>query len=82
MTLSKERQGEIALQILLHEAAHKGMTLKVGENKREIHNKSKQLGIPDIELAEFYKILISSTYEKVVTEVDEAIKNEEAKLNN
>jgi hypothetical protein len=73
--LSKERQGELAMIALLEEKTSNGIMLKPKEVKREIKNAAKRVGISEKEVAEFYKIVLESVYQRTVLELDAIIKS-------
>jgi hypothetical protein len=73
MTLTKDRIGEIAMAVLQRRMEGNGIELKPSEVKRETANSAKKLGIPEIEIAEFTKIIITEAFNKTVAKLDEMI---------
>jgi DNA-binding transcriptional regulator YhcF (GntR family) len=65
VALTKERKGEIALQILKHLLVQKGIRIN-GNTKREIINEAKQAGLPENEVLELAEELIRDRTEEVL----------------
>ncbi len=74
MALTKERIGEIAMILLQHKLEKDGgLRLDPKGLKREIKNSSKEIGIEPHEMAQFVKILLEASCNKVVAGLDAII---------
>lgn len=58
MPLTKERKGEIALLVLKHVIAERGLPLRPANTIKEIREKAKELGIPGEQAVQFAEELI------------------------
>ena len=75
MALSKERLGEIAMLVLQNKLEKNGdLKLIPSQVKRELKNSAKTLGFSVIEVAEFSKIILTSSFKKTIIELDKIIK--------
>lgn len=70
MALSKERIGEIAVQLLLYKLKKEGLRIHPKEIKREVLDGGKTLGIPQKELAAFFKIGLEALFKATCDELD------------
>ena len=73
MAIAKDRQGEIAFNMLLVDALEAGITLKPKELKREIVNRAKKYGTTPAEMAEMMKLGILEAVHRSVTILDAII---------
>ena len=81
MALTKEKQGEIAMQLLQLSMEKSGeLKLNPTEIKRGIHNMSKKMDIPIVETAEFVKIVLEKAYEKTMKEINMVIDSNSGKV--
>jgi hypothetical protein len=69
MTLSKERQGEIALTVLKLKFKKERRLPDSQDFKRELGNVSKKTGISKEELTEFVILLVKELTEEFISEV-------------
>ena len=74
MALSKERIGELAMFALQENLEKEGkLKLMPTEIKRSIKNSAKETKIPEKEIAEFMKVLLTNGFNKTVAELDKFI---------
>jgi hypothetical protein len=67
MVLAKDRQGDIAFNMLLTDALEEGITLKPKELKREIVNRAKKYGTTPAEMAQITKLgILEATHRSVL----------------
>lgn len=71
MALTEQRIGLMALQLLQHKMEEDGVfRLNPKEVKREIANAAKKFGLPPSDMAEFYRMMVSAAYDKVMAELE------------
>jgi hypothetical protein len=73
MPLSKERIGEIAMNVLQGEMERKGLPLDRKEIRRSMHNEAKNFGCTTGEFAQFARIIYARAYESFMRELDKVI---------
>jgi len=79
MSIPVVRLNEIAMLELQRRINEDGMQIKPDEIARHAHNRAKQLGIPVIEAAEFFRFMIEKTSAKTMDNLGTLIVEEISK---